>query len=529
MTPQSSPENRYALALRVCAQGQRVLARRMAREIGASVSHAGGSWSELAAVHRQGSRLAEAMGQDEQTDVAPETVDWLFAHLMEGYQRGTAPAQACGPAAADAAGGDPRPAGLAPRVAAAPRRRSPLAIRSGLQGRLTTVGKLTAGVAHEVNNLLAFVQGNLALAARSVEELSAQGTAECDAASPRRTPGQIGSSPQWRDLRDLMRDACVGVGHIAEIVSDLNSVARVDDDAFKPVDVNEIVAFACRVAGNSIRPRARLQVVPGEIGHVRGNRVGLGQVVLNLLLNAAEATPEGDSDAHTITVRTAQTPRGVELTVRDTGRGVPVAIRDRIFDPFFSTSTAGKHAGLGLAMCADIVDRHRGSIHLEDVPGPGSCFTVVLPTHSDAPIMQSEPIAPEVTARETRGRVLVVDDDPMVRKLLCRFLGKAHVATPAPDGQHALQLLREGQDFDAVVCDLAMPGMDGPALFEAACQLAPWWVERFIFVSGGAYTARCDAFIAGTTAPVLAKPIDRRAVMAAVEQVMASSRCRLLN
>ncbi len=233
--------------------------------------------------------------------------------------------------------------------------------------RLQSMGVLAAGIAHEINNPLTYVVSHLNLMARDIENL------------------REWNEERFEKLRETLRYAEEGVGRIRFIVRDVMSFARVDDARRGPVDLRRVIELAANMAASEIRPRARLVTEFGETPLVDGNESRLGQVFLNLLINAAQAIAGESPERNEIRVVTRLDRAGpVVAEVRDTGSGMSPAVRSHIFDPFFTTKPVGVGTGLGLAICYTIVTSMGGHIEVESDVGAGSVFRVFLQPYSRA-------------------------------------------------------------------------------------------------------------------------------------------------
>jgi PAS domain S-box-containing protein len=256
--------------------------------------------------------------------------------------------------------------------------------------KLTALGQMVAGVAHEVNNPLSFVSNNLAVLQRDVASLGqlVRIYQEADPVLEAHAPDTLGRARELGDQVDLgytleNLDRLVdrsreGLRRIQQIVKDLRDFARPDGGLFESVDLNAGVASTV----NIILGRAKAQGVEllaelNPLPPVTCQPGKINQVVMNLLANAIDACPAGRK----VSVRTEAAPGadGVVLTVADTGTGIDPAVRDRIFDPFFTTKPVGRGTGLGLSISYGIVQAHGGTIAVESEPGAGSTFTVRLP------------------------------------------------------------------------------------------------------------------------------------------------------
>jgi PAS domain S-box-containing protein len=367
--------------------------------------------------------------------------------------------------------------------------------------RLASLGTLAAGVAHEINNPLSYVLLNLDLVLRELDAraLGAAAVVPCG------------------DLVTRLREARRGVDRVRVIVHDLKAFSRVDTERRGPVDVRRVLDETLEVAANEIRHRARLVRELADVPPVEANASRLGQVFLNLLLNAVQAIAEGDVEHNQITVSIASGEGGrVVVSVRDTGAGIPEDILAHVFEPFFTTKPSGFGTGLGLSICHGIVTSLGGEIAVESRIGAGSVFRVILPGVAAiddaraASRAESRPsISPSIPApRAPRGRVLVVDDEPVLAAALGRSLEPEFEVEVLGNGREALARLRRDPPFDAVLCDLIMPEMTGMDVHEALKQSDPELASRIIFMTGGTFTRRARDFLASIPNPALDKPFD---------------------
>jgi CheY-like chemotaxis protein len=249
----------------------------------------------------------------------------------------------------------------------------------------------------------------------------------------------------------------------------------------------------------------------------------LGQVVLNLLINAAQAIPDGHADRHEVRIVTRADAAGrAVLEVHDTGGGIAPEIADRIFDPFFTTKPAGVGTGLGLSICRGIVLGLGGEIRAEPRPGGGTILRVVLPP---APARAPEAPAPApapapAAAAGRRGRVLVVDDEPAVASAIRRVLAAHHDVTVTGSAEDALEAIRDGERYDAILCDLMMPRMTGMELHAALEQAVPEQARRMVVLTGGAFTDGAREFLERVSLPRCEKPFEAAGLRELVRKVV---------
>jgi len=234
-------------------------------------------------------------------------------------------------------------------------------------GRMAAVGQLAAGVGHEINNPLAYIVSNLEHASEEVELLA------------RELADVRGAGPRLREVSQALREATHGTDRVRRIVRDLKTFSRPDDEKQGPVDLHAVLDSAVKIAMAELRPRAKLVREFGDVPRVEGNEARLAQVFLNLLINAAQALPEGRAEENEVRLVTRVAPDGMVVAeVRDTGIGISPASLARIFDPFYTTKPLGVGTGLGLSLCHAYVTAMGGSISVESEPGRGAVFRVTL-------------------------------------------------------------------------------------------------------------------------------------------------------
>ena len=377
-----------------------------------------------------------------------------------------------------------------------------------LAGRMSAVGTLSGGVAHEINNPLAYVMSNIDFAHQEIGSL-------------------LGNIPQqmrdgeWHehhsieqllarltDVKEALGEARHGAERVRNIVRDLKTFSRAEEGKKRgPVVVRQVLESSINLAWNEIRHRAQLVESYGDVPAVLADPARLGQVFVNLLVNAAQAIPEGHAESNEITVTSrSYSSDMVSVEIRDTGSGIPPAHLNRIFDPFFPTKQVGSAMGLGLSICYGIVNAIGGEIQVDSEPGKGSTFRVLL--RAASPSVEETSPGQYVDETQRRGRVLVIDDEPMVVATLRRILARQHEVVTTTSAKDALARLRSGQRYDAVLCDLMMPDMTGMALHDELERTLPEVAQRMIFITGGAFTPRGVEFLERVPNPRIEKPFD---------------------
>jgi signal transduction histidine kinase len=360
-----------------------------------------------------------------------------------------------------------------------------------LSERLSSLGMLAASVAHEINNPMASLMMNLRFALDAV-------------------PGQ----PLTEDGQQALREAMECSERIRDIIQDIKVFSRPDEQAMNPTDVHRVLDSSLRMARNHVFHRARLTKDYQEVPRVHGSEARLGQIFLNLIINAAQAIPEGHRDEHEIRVTTCrEADGGVRVEIRDTGTGIPPELHERIFEPFFTTKPVGVGTGLGLSICRRLIAEMGGSMGVESTPGQGSMFWLRLREAG-----QHVPASTGWTERPKSGlRVLVVDDEVPVGNALKRSLGRRYEVIALDKAREALELIAGGRRFDAILCDLMMPEMTGPQFHEALSRVAPEQAQRITFMTGGAFTSEARAFLASTRHRCVDKPLDLKRLVPLLE------------
>ncbi|MEM7138102.1 MAG: response regulator [Myxococcota bacterium] len=353
--------------------------------------------------------------------------------------------------------------------------------------RMASVGTLAAGVAHELNNPLMYVLSNLHL---TREEL----LAPADGAWLERAKQQVD-------------EAIHGAVRMQNVVRDLKTFSRVDDEQRGNVDVRGVLESSINMCWNQIRHHASLVREIGETPLVEVNESRLGQVFLNLLINAAQAMPSRPVEDNRISVRTFTDPDGwAVIEVVDNGTGIDPGTRSHIFDPFFTTKGVTEGTGLGLSICRNIVHSAGGAIEAESTVDAGTTFRVRLPPSKRAfvPLVAHAPPALEPGAA---ARVIVIDDEPLVGRSITRAL-RHHEVQVFLNGPEAITALCNDAPCDIVFCDLMMPGVSGMEVFHRVAACRPEIASRFVFMTGGAFTPEAREFLKQTPLVCLEKPFD---------------------
>ncbi len=363
--------------------------------------------------------------------------------------------------------------------------------------RMAALGTMSAGVAHEINNPLTYLLVNLEHVLRRLRAAGASDDPLEELSA--------GANGGISGLAQSLQHAVEGANRVRQIVRDLLTFAQGNIEHRGTVDVRGIVESATQMAWHEIRHRARLVKSLAEVPPVDANEARLGQVFLNLLVNAAQAIPEGQADRHEVRVATRSDERGnVVVEVSDTGMGIPPENLTRVFDPFFTTK--GDGTGLGLSISHGAIRSLGGDIKVTSAPGHGTTFQVTLPPAKSW--RGAGPVSSHDVRAAARRRVLVVDDERLVGEAIARALSEENDVVVVTEAKQALEHVAKGERYDVILCDLMMPIMTGMDLYAEIVRMAPKLVGRLVFMTGGAFTPRARAFLESVVNPCLEKPLD---------------------
>jgi len=402
--------------------------------------------------------------------------------------------------------------------------------------RLANMGMLAASMAHELNNPLAYVHYNVESLAQDLP-LLASATERCCAA----LRGQVGDATyadivgdgasmlepaMFEDAIDRAREALGGTRRMKAMTRGLGIFSRVEQVERSRFQLETAIEAAISLAANELSQRARLVRTYGQVPAVWASEGKLSQVFLNLLLNAAHAIEEGTAQNNQIRICTWAEGSNALVEITDTGKGIPQENLTRIFEPFFTTKPAGLGTGLGLAICSSIVTELGGDLRVESAVGKGTRFVLRLPIKPELPQERQAAIVSKIPRdkAETRGRILVVDDEEAIRKSVERMLSRDHDVITVASGEQARELLEQDPAFDVVLCDLMMSGMSGMALHAWLTERDPWLARQVVFVTGGAFTPRASEYLASVGNLRLEKPVDASELKRLVSDLVRASR-----
>jgi signal transduction histidine kinase/CheY-like chemotaxis protein len=367
--------------------------------------------------------------------------------------------------------------------------------------KFAAIGQLASGVAHELNNPASWILLGLQHARRRVAEARSLG------------PEQHGRIAEILGELDVMlADARAGMERIRVVVSDLRTLSRGDPDELVDLALNDVVRLSLKLARPAYKDSAKIVLDLGELPLITGSHTRLGQLVTNLILNAAQALGDGGVD-HEIAITTRTDGHHVILSVEDSGPGIPSDLRERVFEPYFTTKPADIGTGLGLALVRKIASAHGGVARAAKGTRSGALIEVLFPIARQPPPVVPEVVVPAPARPVLRGRLLVVDDEPMLLRAIADALHEEHDVVTAQGGSEALAILERDHGFDLVLCDLQMPALDGVAVYDAIAKLAPGRLGTLVFMTGGVVTQRVQKFVERVRPRLLDKPIDLDAIL----------------
>ena len=361
--------------------------------------------------------------------------------------------------------------------------------------KMSAIGQLVSGVAHELNNPLAGISAFAQLLL-----------------SEKRFP------PDQRTAAEMIY---AEARRASRIVQNLLTFARQHKPERSPTSVNQVLDDTLELRGYELRVRG-IDVqrdYDDQAPETMADAHQLQQVFLNLITNAEQAMERAERDQQRLTVRTRQAGTLIRTEIEDTGPGIPPNLLERIFNPFFTTKPTGSGTGLGLSISLGIVREHEGRIWAENAPQGGARFVIELPVVA-ARATGEFPSTPVVQAVTDRLHVLVVDDEASVRVALQRYLsGRGHEVETTASGREALARMREDA-FDAVIIDMRMPDLSGEQLFGELKARDPSYADRVIFTTGQLVDDTVRNFLSSTGRPCVPKPFE----FSAFDQVLPARR-----
>ena len=368
--------------------------------------------------------------------------------------------------------------------------RRELQMRLQLSDRMASIGTLAAGVGHEINNPLTYCMGNAELIR---EKLLA---------------GAPLSEQTRSELMELAEACLEGAQRIQDVVRVLRAFSVPEDSDVGPTNVAVVIESALAMAAHELRHRARVTTLIESKRPVLASEARLGQVILNLIVNAAQSMPTRPVDENSIEVRVTDLEHRVMIQVRDNGNGIPPRALRRVFEPFYTTKPQGKGTGLGLSISHQIIVELGGTIDITSEVGEGTCVSVQLPC---AAVHDRGALAGDdgIDGRNGRcaRRLLIIDDEPAILQTL-RHTFSQHAVTTAHNLDQAFAALERDPDFGHIICDLILRGEDGREFYQQVRDRWPELLDRLTFMTGGAIDEDLRRFVDDIPNEVLTKPLS---------------------
>ncbi len=368
--------------------------------------------------------------------------------------------------------------------------------RIAVSERLASIGTLTAGMAHEINNPLSAALANVEFALERLSGIRAE----------------IATNGVGRSFAQALEEATTALfdaeqagQRVGRIVQDLKRFARSEKIDRGVLDLPNVLDVAIKLTEHQVRHSARLTRRYGTTPLIEANEGQLVQVVVNLIVNAAQAIGDGAAELNEIVVSTRTDDAGrAEFSVTDSGPGISKQDLGKIFDPFFTTKAIGSGTGLGLSICHSVVMAVGGELTVESELGVGATFKVALPPASAKVSPATTPSVAPAAVR--RGRVLCIDDEQAVLRTVSRVLGNHHDVVIETRAHQALSRIAHGEHFDIIFCDLMMPEMTGVDFFHTLRTANSALAERIVFLTGGAFSDSAEQFLQNSANLVVLKP-----------------------
>ncbi|MBL8603533.1 MAG: response regulator [Myxococcales bacterium] len=364
--------------------------------------------------------------------------------------------------------------------------------RLARQERLVTAGTLAAGLGHEINNPLSFVSANIEVALQVLRVLGP-------------------SLPRHAELVEALTDALDGAERVRKIVKGLRTLAR-EGGAPVPTHLASAIEASIQIAMHALRPRARVETRLDPTPLAMADESSVAQIVINLLVNAAECFHAADPSRNLVTVESGVADDGrVFVRVRDNGPGMTAAQVERVFEPFYTTKANGQGTGLGLPISQSLAQQLGGTLTVRSEPGQGTQFTLSF-----------QPVAAPASEKRAAPRVLLVDDEEGVLRALSRALREQFEVVAESDSRVALRRIASGEHFDVIFCDLMMPHLGGVELYAEVARLRPPLVAKMVFMTGGTTNERTAGFLATVANDRLEKPFSMQTLRPHAHRIAAT-------
>ncbi len=368
--------------------------------------------------------------------------------------------------------------------------------KADVASRLATVGEMAAGIAHEINNPLTGVIG-------FSEMLLEQDV-----------------TPEIKEQLQIIND---GSKRVKDIVKRMLTFARQSKPIKSSIDIHELIENTLEIRGYVLRT-ANIGVVRDfapDLPWITVDAGQLQQVFLNLIVNAEYAIKQNHATEGSLTIKTRKVADKMILSFTDNGCGMSARVKDKLFQPFFTTKEPGEGTGLGLSVSRSIIIEHSGTIGAESAPGAGSTFIIELPLSSELELIEDVTTDDQIIPPgNIKANVLVIDDEPSVRTLIDKILThEGHFVVQVDNPKDTLEILN-GSQFDVVLLDIRLPGVSGLELYENISQTRPELKDKVIFITGDTSDVKVREYLAEHHANWINKPFDRATFLKKFNEVL---------
>lgn len=395
--------------------------------------------------------------------------------------------------------------------------RAQFRLQAIVNDKLASVGVLASGVAHEINNPIAWVLANLMQMKNTIHtlqtEVAISKNAHSEAASL--TPKL---KTLFLEFEEMVNDSIQGANRVQNIVQDLIGFTRVSHEDIDLINVHDVIDSALNIASPHYKYKALLEKKFEEnLPNIHVNSGKLHQVILNFILNAAQAIPDGKQEENKIKIITAFEDEKVRIDISDTGCGIPSDNLAKIYQPFFTTEAESGGIGLGLSICYEIIRNLNGTVQINTKINEGTTFSIFLPLGNT--LLQQTEKNQFTPTNISKKNILIIESEINLLNSLQRFLSTHHDVTTAVGGKAGLELLmKEDRIFDVILCDLAMPDVDGADIYYALQKQSPSITNHMIFIENGDYEAKLNDFINQEPVSCLKKPLDLTELLQTIEK-----------
>ncbi len=394
--------------------------------------------------------------------------------------------------------------------------------------KMRSLGQMTAGVSHEINNPLAALLPCLELLSERFGDLRQHIAKGNGSAAYQMSELDERVQRALVDIPDLLQDAQVAGRQIKAVVAEMRFFAHPGESKGERAQLDSVLNEAMGLIAREVRFKARLEQDIDYAPTLVVDRALLSQAVLNILINASQAVDFGGKGDDWIRIKTYRSEGGVAVEISNSGPPIPDELALKVFEPFYTTKEPGAGVGLGLSIAYETVRRHGGFI--EVCKGTPTTFKIWLPLDTGKALVSIPPLSvprSEDPVQSVRGRapprILIVDDERLVRNGFRRVLDRRYEVALASGGEEAYHMIAE-KDYDVILCDLLMPKVTGMQLYQRVLSAKPVAAERFAFLTGGTACVEARDFLQHVGNPRAFKPLDNDELLTFVGRAVRRAR-----